>query len=112
MSKNLTMDELLAVIDSLPYHKFKEVIDHYSAANKTDFQNEMDLMVTTSLQQKLMKLGVNSTCPYLNNKYQAEYQVLLQHLIPCCDSFLRRKSCCIGQQAFLLSLTFLRKLCL
>lgn len=63
MSKNLTMDELLAVIDSLPYHKFKEVIDHYSAANKTDFQNEMDLLVTTSLQQKLIKLGINSTCP-------------------------------------------------
>lgn len=63
MAKNLTMEELLAAIDSLPYHKFKEVVDHYSTTTKSDFQSEMDLMVTASLQQRLIKLGVNSTCP-------------------------------------------------
>ena len=64
MAKNLTMEELLAAIDSLPYHKFKEVIEHYSTTTKTDFQTEMDSMVTSSLQQRLIKLGVNSTCPH------------------------------------------------
>lgn len=28
MAKNITMDELLTIIDSLPYNKFKEIIDH------------------------------------------------------------------------------------
>lgn len=46
MAKNITMDELLTIIDSLPYNKFKEIIDHYSATNKADFENEMELMVT------------------------------------------------------------------
>lgn len=64
MAKNITMDELLTIIDSLPYNKFKEIIDHYSATNKADFENEMELMVTAGLQQKLLKLGINSTCPY------------------------------------------------
>ena len=64
MAKNITMDELLTIIDSLPYNKFKEIIDHYSATNKADFENEMELMVTASLQQKLLKHGINSTCPY------------------------------------------------
>ena len=67
MAKNITMDELLTIIDSLPYNKFKEIIDHYSATNKADFENEMELMVTASLQQKLLKLGINSTCPYCNS---------------------------------------------
>lgn len=67
MAKNITMDELLTIIDSLPYNKFKEIIDHYSATNKADFENEMELMVTASLQQKLLKFGINSTCPYCNS---------------------------------------------
>ena len=67
MAKSITMDELLTIIDSLPYNKFKEIIDHYSATNKADFEDEMELMVTASLQQKLLKLGINSTCPYCNS---------------------------------------------
>lgn len=67
MAKNITMDELLTIIDNLPYNKFKEIIDHYSTTNKADFENEMELMVTASLQQKLLKLGINLTCPYCNS---------------------------------------------
>ena len=58
------MEELLSIIDSLPYNKFKEIVDHYSVSKNTSFENEMDSMVTTSLQQKLLKLGINSSCPY------------------------------------------------
>lgn len=64
MAKNLTMEELLAVVNSLPYHKFKEVVDNYASTTKTDFQSEMDLMVTASLQDRLIKLGINSHCPH------------------------------------------------
>lgn len=66
MAKNITMDELLTIIDSLPYNKFKEIIDHYSATNKADFENEMELMVTASLQQKLLKRGKESISRFFN----------------------------------------------
>ena len=67
MAKNLTMEELLAAVDSLPYHKFKAIIEHYSANNKANFQTEMDLLVTASLQQRLIDLNINSTCPNCNS---------------------------------------------
>ena len=64
MAKNFTIEELMAAVQSLPYHQFKEVINHYSAATNIDFQNDMDMLVTASLQDKLIELGINSTCPY------------------------------------------------
>ena len=67
MAKNLTMEELIKTIDSLPYNKFKEIVDHYSQNNKTNFEDELDIIVTASLQQKLLKLGINSVCPYCNS---------------------------------------------
>ena len=66
--KTLTMDELLKIIDSLPYNQFKQVVEHYSTTNAANFEQELSSMVTMSLQQKLIKLGINSTCPYCNSK--------------------------------------------
>lgn len=63
MAANFTMEELLKAIESLPFHQFKEVVNHYSTTKNTDFQTEMDSMVTASLQQRLISLGINSTCP-------------------------------------------------
>lgn len=64
MAKEFTLDELMAAVQNLPYYKFKEVINHYATATNNDFQYEMDLLVTVSLQDKLIGLGINSTCPY------------------------------------------------
>ena len=61
---NLSTEELLKIIDSLPYNKFKELVDHYAVANNANFEKEMDFMVTASLQDKLIKLGINSACPH------------------------------------------------
>lgn len=58
--KNITMDDLMEFIDNLPYNQFKQVVDRYASVTKSDFQKEMDSMVTASLQQKLLKLGINS----------------------------------------------------
>lgn len=68
MAKNTTLEELLEMVSDLPYAQFKALVDHYSTANKADFETEMEFMVTASLQEKLIKLGVNATCPHCNGK--------------------------------------------
>lgn len=67
IAKSLTMEELLKITDTLPYSKFKELIDHYSATNKTDFKGEIDAIVVASLEQRLLRLGINSRCPCCNS---------------------------------------------
>ena len=62
------MDELLKIISSLPYNQFKQMVEHYSKTNATSFSSEMDSLVTISLQEKLIKLGINSNCPVCGSK--------------------------------------------
>ena len=68
MPKTMTIDELQKIIDTLPYNQFREMVEKYSAANATNFETEMHAMVTSSLQEKLIKLGINSTCPDCGSK--------------------------------------------
>lgn len=65
--ENMTMDELLTIIDNLPFAQFKKIVEHYSKNNKANFEKEMETVVTSSLQNKLIKLGINTNCPYCDS---------------------------------------------
>lgn len=64
--RNLTFDEVLSFIESLPYNQFKEVIEHYSTHTKADFEKELDVMVSLNFQRRLKKLNINTNCPNCN----------------------------------------------
>lgn len=59
----ITYDEVLNFLERLPYHKFKEGVEHYSTNNKSSFEKDLDMMVTLNFQQRLEKLGINKHCP-------------------------------------------------
>lgn len=61
--KELTLDDILTYIDSLPYDDFRKVVEHYSNNTVTDFKNDTDRLTTFDFEKRLQKLGINSTCP-------------------------------------------------
>jgi transposase-like protein len=61
--RQITFDEVLSFIISLPYIKFKEVVKQYTENNKTDFETDLEMMVSLNLQQRLEILGINKQCP-------------------------------------------------
>ncbi len=68
MAKKITLEELAESINNLPFHEFKKLIDQYSAKSGIDFKSEMSLLVTSCLQDRLIKLGINSKCPACDSK--------------------------------------------
>ena len=68
MAKNTpTLDELKKIINSLSYIQLKQLVEEYSDAHAVSFETEMENLITTSLQEKLIKLGINSTCPHCSS---------------------------------------------
>jgi transposase-like protein len=61
--REITYNEVLSFLERLPYHKFKEVVNHYSVNNKSNFEKDLDLMITLNFQQRLEVLGINKYCP-------------------------------------------------
>ncbi|MBE6114370.1 MAG: IS1 family transposase [Erysipelotrichaceae bacterium] len=62
-NSEMTLEKAMELIQSLPFTEFKKVVKSYSDTNGVSFDNELDKMVTVSLQKRLIDLGVNSTCP-------------------------------------------------
>lgn len=65
--KQLDFNEVLSYLEKLPYNKFKEVVYYYVSHTKTNFESELDDMITLNFQQRLEKLNVNSSCPKCNS---------------------------------------------
>lgn len=63
MKKRISHDEAVAYIQSLPFAKFKEIVEQYSKRTGKDFSSEMAAMTVSSLESHLAELGVNSVCP-------------------------------------------------
>lgn len=51
----------------MPYNKFKEVVQLYSDANKTDLKRDMEKLTTINLESRLQDLGINTSCPACNS---------------------------------------------
>ena len=59
----ITMENVSEFLNTLPYAQFKALVESYVAHTETNFDDEMNRLVTVNLQSRLEKLGVNSTCP-------------------------------------------------
>jgi len=63
VKKELDFDEVLSYLEKLPFNKFKDVVYHYSTHTKSNFENELEDMITLNFQQRFHKLKINSVCP-------------------------------------------------
>lgn len=59
----VTFEELLEIIEKLPYKQFQKAIEHYSVHNKANFEKDLEALVSHNLQTRLLKLGINAVCP-------------------------------------------------
>ena len=62
-NKNVSFDEVLRYLETLPYDKFKELVGHYAEHSKNDFEYELDNMVMLNFQARLEKLKQEIKCP-------------------------------------------------
>jgi hypothetical protein len=60
--RQITFDEVLNYINTLPYNKFKEVVEHYSKSTNANFETELEKMISLNFQQRLENLGINKIC--------------------------------------------------
>lgn len=65
--REIEFDEVLEYLEKLPFNRFKDVVSHYSARSMANFERDLEEMITLNFQQRLFKLGVNSTCPRCNS---------------------------------------------
>lgn len=66
--RQITFDEVLNYINTLPYNKFKEVVEHYSESTNANFETELEKMISLNFQQRLENIGINKICPKCNSK--------------------------------------------
>lgn len=67
--RQITFDEVLNYINTLPYNKFKEVVEHYSESTNANFETELEKMISLNFQQRLENIGINKICPKCNSKH-------------------------------------------
>lgn len=60
---NLSFDELLTIVEDLPYSDFEALIKHYSEKTGKDYEEEKSKYAKITLQKRLEALGINLTCP-------------------------------------------------
>ena len=61
--KQLSLEDVLNYVETLPYTQFKNVVEHYSQKQNSDFSNTLNQLVVSNFEQRLEKLEVNTTCP-------------------------------------------------
>lgn len=59
----VTFEELLEIIEKLPYKQFRKAIEHYSLHNKANIERDLEALVSHNFQTRLLKLGINAVCP-------------------------------------------------
>ena len=59
-------------INSLSFVDFEKIVKKYSSTNNVNFNKQMENMVTLSLESKLNKLHINSTCPNCNSNLKVK----------------------------------------
>ena len=69
MAKNISKEEIQQAINNLPFVQFKEIIEGYVTQNGVDCRQQIDAIITNSLQDKLLQHGINSTCPECGSKH-------------------------------------------
>lgn len=61
--KQLSLEDVLNYVETLPYTQFKNVVEHYSQKQSSDFSNTLNQLVVSNFEQRLERLEVNTTCP-------------------------------------------------
>lgn len=62
-SKNININDAVDLLLSLPYAEFHKIVKKYSDVHGTDFDSDMERLVTINLEKRLESLGINSICP-------------------------------------------------
>jgi len=66
--KQLSLEDVLNYVETLPYTQFKNVVEHYSQKQSSDFSNTLNQLIVSNFEQRLERLEVNTTCPSCASK--------------------------------------------
>lgn len=54
--KDLTLEDFMEFIDTLPYNDFRKVVERYSKNTGSDFKNDMEVITTLDFEKRLQKI--------------------------------------------------------
>ena len=55
--KQLSLEDILNYVETLPYTQFKNVVEHYSQKQSIDFSNTLNQLVVSNFEQQLVLLA-------------------------------------------------------
>ncbi|NLC65779.1 MAG: IS1 family transposase [Clostridium sp.] len=61
--QEISLDDVIRFIQTLPYKEFNRVTNHYLKHNIMDLNIQLDIMTTLNFQGRLKALGINKDCP-------------------------------------------------
>ena len=61
--KTLNLNEFISYVSQLPFSDFNKVVRQYANSQRVDVANTMNFVVVSNFEERLEKLGVNSSCP-------------------------------------------------
>lgn len=70
---NVSIEDAINVLLTLPFADFQKIVKQYSDVNHTDFDEDMDRLVTVNLEKRLEKLGINNVCTKCGSKNIMKY---------------------------------------
>lgn len=62
--KPINKKQVLEYLYSLPIDEFSKIVKDYDKQHKTKLNEEIDKLYASEMEQRLLKAGVNSTCPH------------------------------------------------
>ncbi len=70
--KKISKREVLDYLYGLPLEEFTTIVKDYDKKHKSKLNEELDILFASEIEQKLLKAGVNSNCPYCNSPDKAK----------------------------------------
>lgn len=61
--KALNLNNVINYVYQLPFADFNKVVRQYANSQKVDVSDTMNLVVVSNFEERLAKLGANSSCP-------------------------------------------------
>ncbi len=92
--RELAFEDVISFLETLPYSKFKQVVDRYSRATGNNLSGDMASLVTMDFERRLDRLNINCACPKCAGtdniqKYGRRNHVQVYKCMDCGSKFTR-----------------------
>lgn len=71
--KTIELNDVINSISQLPFADFNKIVRQYANRQNVDVADTLNLVVASNFEERLAKLGVNSSCPQCGSTSISKY---------------------------------------